>query len=195
MDMDVGADLILGWDWISSHDLHHLHADGHVRFRSGPDLLQLDLLPAGTSPTARTLPVIGHGEFRLLLRQLTHELPAGVDSPPAPTTPSPATTPRSSKGWSRQLNADHAELAAAEAAAVQAARALRRPGQPPAPRCVGRFADGMEPMMEVLKDSTELHLASFCLAHAELRLEGTDDLAFAALKVKYANVYQGRFCS
>ena len=34
MDMDVGADLILGWDWISSHDLHHLYADGHVRFRA-----------------------------------------------------------------------------------------------------------------------------------------------------------------
>ena len=47
MDLDVGADLILGWDWISSHDLHHLYADGQVRFRSGPDLLQLDLLPAG----------------------------------------------------------------------------------------------------------------------------------------------------
>ena len=24
MDMDVGDDLILGWDWISSHDLQHL---------------------------------------------------------------------------------------------------------------------------------------------------------------------------
>ena len=65
MDMDVGADLILGWDWISSHDLHHLYAEGHDRFRSGPDLLprQLDLLPAGARPAARTLPVIGHGEF------------------------------------------------------------------------------------------------------------------------------------
>jgi hypothetical protein len=39
--------------------------------------------------------------------------------------------------------------------------------------------------MEVLKDGTELHLASFCLADAELRLESTDDPAFAALKVKY----------
>ena len=42
--------------------------------------------------------------------------------------------------------------------------------------------------MEVLKDGTELHLASFCLADAELRLVGTDDPAFAALKVKYADV-------
>jgi hypothetical protein len=24
LDMDVGAYLILDWDWISSHDLHHL---------------------------------------------------------------------------------------------------------------------------------------------------------------------------
>jgi len=190
MDMDVGADLILGWDWISSHDLHHLYADGHVRFRSGPDLLQLDLLPAGTRPTARTLPVIGHGEFRRLLRQFAPELPAaaGADSPSVrPTTPPPLTTPRSSKGWSRPLNADHAELAAAEAATVQAARTRRRPGRPPAPRCVGRFADGME----LLKDGTELHLASFCLADAELRLEGADDPAFAALKVEYADVLGG----
>ena len=42
--------------------------------------------------------------------------------------------------------------------------------------------------MEVLKDGTVLHLASFCLADAELRLEGADDPAFEALKVKYADV-------
>ena len=24
MEMDVGAYVILGWDWISSHDLYHL---------------------------------------------------------------------------------------------------------------------------------------------------------------------------
>ena len=62
MDMDVGADLILGWDWISSHDLHHLYADGQVRLRSGPTQLQLDLLPAGARPAARTLQVMGHGD-------------------------------------------------------------------------------------------------------------------------------------
>jgi len=32
--------------------------------------------------------------------------------------------------------------------------------------------------MEVLKDGTELHLASFCLADAELHLTGADDPAF-----------------
>ena len=61
MDMDVGDDLILGWDWISSHDLRHLYVDGRVSLRSGPALLQLDLLPAGVRPAARTLSVIGHG--------------------------------------------------------------------------------------------------------------------------------------
>jgi hypothetical protein len=40
-------------------------------------------------------------------------------------------------------------------------------------------------------DGTELHLASFCLADAELCLEGADDPAFAALKVTYANVLGG----
>ena len=190
MDLDVGADLILGWDWISSHDLQHLYNGGQVCFRSGPALLQLDLLPADARPVARTLPVIGHGEFRRLLRQLVHELPAeeeSADPPPGPAPPPPLATPRSSPGWSRPLHADHAELAATEAATAQAARARRRPGRPPAPRCVGRFADGME----VLKDGTELHLASFCLADAELRLAGCDDPGFAALKVRYADVLGG----
>ncbi len=36
--------------------------------------------------------------------------------------------------------------------------------------------------MEVLSDRIELHLASFGLAVAELRLAGYDDPAFAALK-------------
>ncbi len=30
MDMDVGTDLILGWDWISSHNLQHLFQAGQV---------------------------------------------------------------------------------------------------------------------------------------------------------------------
>ena len=45
--------------------------------------------------------------------------------------------------------------------------------------------------MKVLKDGTELHLASFCLADAELRLVGSDDPAFTELKAKYAYVLGG----
>ena len=45
--------------------------------------------------------------------------------------------------------------------------------------------------MEVLRDGTELHLASFGLADAELRLDGADDPAFLALKAEYADVLGG----
>ena len=71
-----------------------------------------------------------------------------------------------------------------EATQLQAARARHLPGRPSEPWHTGCFADGME----VLQDGTELHLASFCLADAELRLSGADDPAFAALKTKYADV-------
>jgi hypothetical protein len=74
--------------------------------------------------------------------------------------------PCSSTGWSRPVFAEYAELAAAEAAQLQAARARRRPGRPAELRPIDQFATGME----VLKDGTELHLASFCLADAELHL-------------------------
>ncbi len=122
MDMYVGADLILGWDkGISSHDLQHLYADGHVGVRSGPTRMQLDLLPAGTRPASRALQAIGHGEFRRLLRQLASELPAGADPPQVP----PPATLRRSTGGSRPLHADHAELAAAEAMARPAPGAAR----------------------------------------------------------------------
>jgi hypothetical protein len=87
------------------------------------------------------------------------------------------------------VQADHAELAALEAAERSAARERRRHGGPsPAPpRLDHRFAGGLE----VLRDGTELHLASFCLADVELRFAGDDDAAFAALKVGYADVLGG----
>ena len=205
MDMDVGDDLILGWDWISSHDLRNLFHAGQVDLRSGPAQLQLDLLPASArQQPANVATVIGHGEFRRLLRQILRDDPtvptsrsgSGQELPPAggatglpvrlgalgaSATPSP--------GWSRPTQADHAELAALEAAERQAARDRRRNGGPSraAPPLAGRFAGGME----VLRDGTELHLASFCLADAELRLDGVDDPAFAALKAKYADVLGG----
>ena len=39
MDMDVGDNLILGWDWISSHDLRHLYVVGHCTDPRCSDLL------------------------------------------------------------------------------------------------------------------------------------------------------------
>ena len=198
MDMDVGDDLILGWDWISSHDLRNLFHAGQVDLRSGLEQLQLDLLPANARlPPANISTVIGHGEFRRLLRQILRDDPAqsGRATPPAGgTTGLPARlgtlgTGSTSPGWSRPAQVDHAELAALEAAERQAARERRRHGGPSreAPPLAGRFAGGME----VLRDGTELHLASFCLADAELRLDGVDDPAFADLKTKYADVLGG----
>ena len=45
--------------------------------------------------------------------------------------------------------------------------------------------------MEVLEDGAELHLASCCLADAELRLVGADDPAITALKAQCADVRGG----
>ncbi len=67
MDLDVGDNLILSWDWISSHDLRHLYQAGprQVDLRSGSAQLQLALLPpAARPPPANLSTVIGHGEFR-----------------------------------------------------------------------------------------------------------------------------------
>ena len=60
-------------------------------------------------------------------------------------------------------------------------------GPPAGASYVGRFTDGVE----VLTDGTVLHLASIRLADAELRLDGSDDPAFASLKAKYADVLGG----
>jgi hypothetical protein len=114
------------WDY----DLHHLYADGQLRLRSGPALLQLDLLQASARPTARALSVISHGAFRRILRQIARERPVVVDTP-GPPTQSPSQEPatlRRSTGWLRPLHADHAELAAAKAATRLAASSGRAAG-------------------------------------------------------------------
>jgi hypothetical protein len=69
------------------------------------------------------------------------------------------------------------------------ARERRRPDRRSrvAPSLAGRFVGGTE----VLRDGAELHLASFGLADSELRLEGADAPAFAALKAEYAHVLDG----
>ena len=122
MYMDASDDLVLDWDWISSHDLHHLYIAGRVCLRSGSVPLQLDLLPARVRPIARTLQVIGHGEFCWLLQQVERETQAATDPPPPPTPlPQLAAVLHGSTGWSRPLH--HAELA--ELAAVEVAAAAR----------------------------------------------------------------------
>ena len=80
-----------------------------------------------------TLAVIGHGEFRRLLRHITRETPpdkvavigAVVPGPDVPVATAALASPSRSSGWSRPVDADHAELAALLAAHRQAARARR----------------------------------------------------------------------
>ncbi len=191
MDLDVGDDLILGWDWISSHDVRHLYQAGQVDLRSGPAQLQLALLrPAARPPPATLSTVIGHGDFRRLLRRIVRNDPSAssAGAPPAPPVvpQGPGSARPRSKGWSLPAQVDHAELTALEAASREAARERRRPDgrSRVAPSLAGRFVGGTE----VLRDGTELHLASFGLADAELCLEGADAPAFAALKAEYADV-------
>ena len=90
IDMDVGDGLILGWDWISSHDLRKFYVDGQVSLRSGPARLQLALLPAEARPTARAMSDLSHGGLRRLLRPIEPALPAVVAAGPAPLPPAPA---------------------------------------------------------------------------------------------------------
>ena len=103
MDMDVGDDLILGWDWLSGHDLNHLY-------------------PA-----------------------------VGLAMAPEPRC-------ARSKG-------------PASAVATAGSAGLSRVS--PASLVGG---------VEVLRDGSVLHLASCFLAGTELRIEGADGPAFAALK-------------
>ena len=56
MDMDVGDDLILGLEWILSHDLRQLFVAGQISLLSWQELLQLDLLPAAARPAPVTVP-------------------------------------------------------------------------------------------------------------------------------------------
>ena len=114
----IDVDLILGWDWTWSHDQRLLYDNFRIDLY-GPAHLQLDILIAGTRPMARTLSVIGHEEFRRLLHQIEwwpllsqprrqkHVLRYRVVV---------LTTPHRSPRWSRPVHADHAELAALDAA-------------------------------------------------------------------------------
>ena len=69
-------------------------------------MLRLALLSADVRPVARTLSVIGHGEFRRLLRQIEQAPSVSTvqDRPPTPSAPAAPPPPqpqplRHSTGW------------------------------------------------------------------------------------------------
>ncbi len=107
--MDVGDDLNLGLDWISSHYLQHFFQAGQVGLRSGLAQLHLALLPsAARLPTVTLSTAIGYGELCRLLRQIVRDPPAGPATD-APVEPATATRPSVAepRGWSRPVQADH----------------------------------------------------------------------------------------
>ena len=120
-------------------------------------MLQLDLLPASAQRDGcvLSLSVMGHGEFRRLLRQI-----------------------------------ERATLVVAVAApGSNSLRLFRVVGPRPVPpaRTVRRHltAAATSPTAwRCFKDSTGLHLASFCLEDADPDLAGSDVPAFAVLEVK-----------
>ena len=183
MDLHSGTALVLGWDWISSHDLTHLYQQGMVQATTGAAQWQAELLPAATRlQRAADLGVlIGHAEFKRMLRQTVREEGSDTSQPP-PLSSLPVLT---TSGWSKPLLDDHAELAALEAETCRRARIRRRLGgqQQQTPR----FSNGAE----LLLDGTELHLASFCVADATLSLEGQDDPTFDGLKHTFKDVLGG----
>jgi hypothetical protein len=190
MDMDAGADLLLGWDCISSHDLRHLYQAGRVDIRSGPVRLQLALLPAAGAPASLST-VMAQGELHRYLGQLVRDDASATMAAVDMVAPAAELGRGGARctGWPRWVHADYAALAAMEETAWRTAQARRRHGGPSRPpsALTGRFVAGVE----VLRDGTELHLASFGLADAERRLAGYDDPAFAPLKAEYADVLGG----
>ena len=89
MDMDVGDDLILGSDWISSHDLTHLYQVGLFDLRSGAAPLQLPSPPLSVRcPPPHGNPLHGDRPWR-------------VPPPPTPAQPRrPLTIPTVVKSFS-----------------------------------------------------------------------------------------------
>ncbi len=116
--------------------------------RSGTAQLQLALLPPAARPPPAALPtVIRHGEFRRLLRQIVRDYHSASSAPPRPTClrcRRESGTGQRAPGWSRPAQADHAELAALEAAERVVANERRRHGGPSrvAPPLAGRFVGG-----------------------------------------------------
>ena len=187
LDLGPGLDIILGWDWISSHDLRFLYPQGDIVGSGlhGSLSAPLQRVPSPGSAQARVL--IGHGEFRRMLRRVIPSAPPEAADGPATAAYVVATSPPARHGgMSKPLEPLGTEELAAVARQRQERRELRRFGSTP-PAALPRFLNGIE----LLNDGTELHLASLRLVDTSLTLSGADHPAFAALKDEFADVLGG----
>ena len=184
LDLGPGLDIILGWDWISSHDLRFLYPIGTVADSGQTGVLGASLQPASLPASTAAQTLISHGELRRMLRQLVATDDSATTEHPPPASPPPPTHHSGLSKPSEPLGA--AEVARLDAAAQARRDRWRRrrcgPDPPPA-----RFASGVE----YLADGTELHLASLRIVDSSLELQGADHPAFSKLKSEYADVLGG----
>jgi hypothetical protein len=173
-------DIILGWNWIFSHDLRFLCPNGTLAGSGQTCELGASLQPASLPASTAAQTLISHGRLRRMLRRVvTTDDSATTEHPPLASTP----PPRQHSGLSRPLEPlGAAEVARLDAAAHARRARLRRrrcgPDPPPA-----RFASGVE----YLADGTKLHLASLRIVDTSLELQGADHLAFSALRSEIRN--------
>jgi len=105
LDLGPGLDIILGWDWISSHDLRFLFPLGAVTGVGPAGPLEAPLLSTTAPGPAQVNILIGHGEFCRMLRRM---VPAAFAPDPVPRDapgPSPPPMPpaRHGGGMSKPL--------------------------------------------------------------------------------------------
>jgi hypothetical protein len=140
LDLGPELDIILGWDWLSSHDLRFLYPQGCVSGGGPQGALSAPLRPTALAPPQASV-LIGHCEFRRMLRRV---VPAGVPPPcaaPAAAARLTEIPPSRHGGMSKPLDPlGAAELAEADRQR-QRRRALRRTGLT-APPPLPRFVDG-----------------------------------------------------
>ena len=76
LDLGPELDIILAWDWIFSDELRFLYPQGGV-VGGGPLCpIWAPLRPSSGPPTTRATVLIGHGEFRRMLRRVVLAAPA-----------------------------------------------------------------------------------------------------------------------
>jgi len=70
LELDTTLDIILGWDWISSHDLQFLYPEGTVTGSGAAGTLAAPLLNVASPDPDQTRVLVSHGEMRRMLRRV-----------------------------------------------------------------------------------------------------------------------------
>ena len=103
LDLGPELDIILGWDWISSHDLRFLYPQGGVVGEGPHGSVSAPLRPFSGPPATRAAVLIGHGEFRRTAGGPSRA-PADFHEPAAVAAPLAARPARRHSGMSKPLD-------------------------------------------------------------------------------------------